>query len=117
VLASLVRIHVSVFWAEGAVVLCLDNFFTGPRRNIEHLIAHPHFELIRHDVTFPLYVEVDQIYNLAVSCFSDSLPTRSSTNDENERAMARSSSRRCSAVISPFTATVHRPVRSAMSMV
>jgi UDP-glucuronate decarboxylase len=51
--------------AGGAVVLCADNFFTGARRNIEHLISHPHFELIRHDVTFPLYVEVDQIYNLA----------------------------------------------------
>jgi UDP-glucuronate decarboxylase len=51
--------------ADGAVVLCLDNFFTGARRNIEHLISHPHFELIRHDVTFPLYVEADQIYNLA----------------------------------------------------
>ena len=50
---------------NGAVVLCVDNFFTGARRNIEHLISHPHFELIRHDVTFPLYVEVDQIYNLA----------------------------------------------------
>ncbi|OLB75259.1 MAG: NAD-dependent dehydratase [Alphaproteobacteria bacterium 13_2_20CM_2_64_7] len=50
---------------DGAVVLCVDNFFTGARRNIEHLISHPHFELIRHDVTFPLYVEVDQIYNLA----------------------------------------------------
>jgi UDP-glucuronate decarboxylase len=51
--------------ADGAVVLCVDNFFTGARRNIEHLISHPHFELIRHDVTFPFYVEVDQIYNLA----------------------------------------------------
>ena len=51
--------------AEGAIVLCVDNFFTGARRNIEHLTSHPHFELIRHDVTFPLYVEVDQIYNLA----------------------------------------------------
>jgi UDP-glucuronate decarboxylase len=51
--------------AGGAVVLCVDNFFTGARRNIEHLVSHPHFELIRHDVTFPFYVEVDQIYNLA----------------------------------------------------
>jgi UDP-glucuronate decarboxylase len=51
--------------ADGAVILCVDNFFTGARRNIEHLLSHPHFELIRHDVTFPLYVEVDQIYNLA----------------------------------------------------
>src|SRR5947209_20085708 len=51
--------------ADGAVVLCVDNFFTGARRNIEHLIGNPHFELIRHDITFPLYLEVDQIYNLA----------------------------------------------------
>jgi UDP-glucuronate decarboxylase len=50
---------------DGADVLCVDNFFTGARRNIEHLLSHPHFELIRHDVTFSLYVEVDQIYNLA----------------------------------------------------
>jgi UDP-glucuronate decarboxylase len=50
---------------EGRVVLCVDNYFTGARRNIEHLLAHKRFELMRHDVTFPLYVEVDQIYNLA----------------------------------------------------
>jgi UDP-glucuronate decarboxylase len=51
--------------AEGSDVLCVDNFFTGTRRNIEHLIGNPRFELLRHDVTFPLYVEVDEIYNLA----------------------------------------------------
>jgi UDP-glucuronate decarboxylase len=51
--------------ADGAVVVCVDNFFTGVRRNIEHLLDHRHFEVIRHDVTFPLYVEVDEIYNLA----------------------------------------------------
>ena len=51
--------------AGGADVLCLDNFFTGAKRNIEHLLGHKSFELIRHDVTFPVYVEVDQIYNLA----------------------------------------------------
>ena len=50
---------------EGDDVLCLDNFFTSTRRNITHLLQHPNFELLRHDVTFPLYVEVDQIYNLA----------------------------------------------------
>jgi len=50
---------------EGCAVLCVDNFFTGTRRNIEHLLAHPSFELMRHDITFPLYVEVDEIYNLA----------------------------------------------------
>lgn len=46
-------------------VICVDNFFTGQRGNITHLINHPHFEVLRHDVTFPLYVEVDEIYNLA----------------------------------------------------
>ena len=51
--------------ADGAEVLCVDNFFTGSRQSIAHLLAHPNFELMRHDITFPLYVEVDQIYNLA----------------------------------------------------
>lgn len=51
--------------ADGHDVLCVDNFFTGSKDNIRHLLAHPRFELLRHDVTFPLYVEVDQIYNLA----------------------------------------------------
>jgi UDP-glucuronate decarboxylase len=50
---------------QGASVICLDNFFTGARRNIEPLLDNKHFELMRHDVTFPLYVEVDQIFNLA----------------------------------------------------
>ena len=51
--------------AEGHDVLCVDNFFTGRRSNVSHLLDHPRFELMRHDVTFPLYVEADQIYNLA----------------------------------------------------
>jgi UDP-glucuronate decarboxylase len=51
--------------AQGAEVLCADNFFTGTRTNVAHLIGHPMFELVRHDVTFPLYVEVDEIFNLA----------------------------------------------------
>lgn len=50
---------------EGNDVLCVDNYFTGNKRNIKHLLDNPRFELMRHDVTFPLYVEVDQIYNLA----------------------------------------------------
>ena len=50
---------------QGHEVLCADNLFTGGKRNIEHLHDHPRFEFIRHDVTFPLYVEVDEIYNLA----------------------------------------------------
>jgi UDP-glucuronate decarboxylase len=51
--------------AAGHDVLCVDNFYTSTRRNITHLRKHPNFELMRHDVTFPLYVEVDRIYNLA----------------------------------------------------
>src|ERR1700761_7293288 len=50
---------------SGANVICVDNYFTGTRRNIDGILDHHRFELIRHDVTFPLYVEVDQIYNLA----------------------------------------------------
>ena len=49
----------------GCHVLCVDNYFTGTRGNVSHLLGHPRFELVRHDVTFPLYVEVDEIYNLA----------------------------------------------------
>jgi UDP-glucuronate decarboxylase len=51
--------------ASGADVLCVDNFYTGRKQNIAHLLGEPSFELLRHDVTFPLYVEVDEIYNLA----------------------------------------------------
>ncbi len=50
---------------EGNLVICLDNFFTGNKTNIVHLLNHPYFELVRHDVTMPFYAEVDQIYNLA----------------------------------------------------
>ena len=50
---------------QGHDVLCVDNYFTGSRANIAHLVGNPRFEVMRHDVTFPLYVEVDQIYNLA----------------------------------------------------
>ena len=51
--------------ARGHDVVCVDNYFTGSKRNVEHWLGHPRFELIRHDVTFPLYIEVDHIYNLA----------------------------------------------------
>ena len=50
---------------KGADVVCADNFFTGRRGNVAHLLDNPHFEILRHDVTFPLFVEVDEIYNLA----------------------------------------------------
>ena len=51
--------------ADGSEVLCVDNYFTGSKDNIAHLISEPRFELMRHDVTFPLYVEIDEIFNLA----------------------------------------------------
>jgi len=50
---------------DGCDVLCLDNFYSGTKDNVAHLLNNPHFELMRHDVTFPLYVEIDEIYNLA----------------------------------------------------
>jgi UDP-glucuronate decarboxylase len=50
---------------QGNEVLCVDNYFTGSKKNVEHLLSHPRFELMRHDVTFPLYVEVDRIFNMA----------------------------------------------------
>lgn len=50
---------------DGHEVICVDNFFTGTKDNISHLFGNPHFEVIRHDITYPLYVEVDEIYNLA----------------------------------------------------
>ncbi len=50
---------------QGHDVLCVDNFYSGTKDNVAHLLGHPHFELLRHDVTFPLYVEIDEIYNLA----------------------------------------------------
>jgi UDP-glucuronate decarboxylase len=50
---------------EGTIIVCVDNFFTGAHRNIEHLLDHKNFEVIRHDITLPLHIEVDEIYNLA----------------------------------------------------
>src|SRR4029078_6725071 len=50
---------------DGSIILCVDNFFTGARRNVEHLLDHRHFEIVRHDITFPLSLEGDYIYNLA----------------------------------------------------
>ena len=49
----------------GQDVICVDNFYTGQKANIRHLISNPSFELLRHDITFPMYLEVDEIYNLA----------------------------------------------------
>jgi len=62
----------------GHEAVCADNLFTGSKRNIEHLHGHPRFEFIRHDVTFPLYLEVDEIYNLAsITIYGEGQQTRS----------------------------------------
>jgi UDP-glucuronate decarboxylase len=64
--AGFIGSHLSArLLSDGHEVICVDNFFTGTKRNIEHLLSNPRFELLRHDVTFPLYLEVDEIYNLA----------------------------------------------------
>lgn len=70
---------------DGHDVLCVDNFFTGRKENIAHLSANPFFEAMRHDVTFPLYVEAYQIYNLACPASPVSLSMISS-NDKDECA-------------------------------
>ena len=51
--------------AEDCDVICMDNYFTGTKQNVSHLVDNPNFELLRHDVTFPIYLEIDEIYNLA----------------------------------------------------
>ena len=56
---------------DGQEVLCVDNFFTGAKENVIHLSGEPGFELIRHDITFPLYLEVDEIFNLACPASPD----------------------------------------------
>ena len=72
--------------AQGHEVLCVDNYFTGRRANIAHLMDLPNFELMRHDVTFPLYVEVDDIYNLACPASPVHYQYRSGADHEDERA-------------------------------
>lgn len=54
---------------EGNEVICVDNFFTGGKQNIVHLLDNPYFEIVRHDITFPLYKEVDEIYNSACPAY------------------------------------------------
>src|ERR1051326_5514915 len=70
----------------GHDVLCVDNFFTGTKSNIAHLLKHPRFELMRHDVTFLLYIEVEEIYNLACPRLAAALSIRSGADHEDQRA-------------------------------
>lgn len=79
---------------KGNEVICVDNFFTGNKRNVIHLLGNPYFEIVRHDITFPLYVEVDEIYNLAcptspVYCGFDPVQTtKTSSNGSNQYVRA-----------------------------
>src|SRR5258708_1436812 len=68
--------------AGGNDVLCVDNYFTGSKQNLASCLDNPRFELMRHDVTFPLYVEVDEIYNLGLPGLADPLPARSGADDK-----------------------------------
>jgi hypothetical protein len=70
--------------ARGDDVVCADNLFTGRKRNVAHLLNQPNFEFLRHDVTFPLYVEVDQIYNLACPA-RPALPAQPDQDDQDVR--------------------------------
>jgi UDP-glucuronate decarboxylase len=70
--AGFVGSHLCDLLCDRAVVVCVDNFFTG--RNVEHLLDHKHFEVVRHDVTFPLYVEVDGDLQSRLSSFPHPLP-------------------------------------------
>ena len=72
--------------SDGHEVLCADNLFTGSKRNVDHLHNHPRFEFVRHDVCFPLYVEVDEIYNLACPA---SPSTTSTTRSDDQDLGAR----------------------------
>lgn len=69
--------------AGGDEVICLDNFFTGRKRNIAHLLGNPYFEVVRHDVTEPFRFEVDQVYNLACPASPPALSAQSDQDDED----------------------------------
>ena len=71
--------------ANGHSVLCVDNYFTGAKDNIAHLLGNPHFEAMRHDITFPLYVEIDEIFNLACPASPYSLSVRPGADHEDQR--------------------------------
>jgi nucleoside-diphosphate-sugar epimerase len=94
--------------ARGEDVLCVDNYFTGRKDNIVHLLGEAHFEAMRHDVTHPLYVEVDEIYNLSPTPSAGSRiakPTRLRSPAQMIRRR-RSSSTMCSASCSAVSPTV-----------
>ena len=67
-------------------MLCIDNLYTGSKRNIVGLLSNPYFELMRHDITYPMYIEVDEIYNLACPELPDTLSERSGSDYESQRA-------------------------------
>ncbi len=72
--------------SDAVEVLCVDNFFTGAKANVRQHLSNPNFELMRHDVTFPLYVEVDRNLQPGVPGLAHSLPARSGPDDQDQRA-------------------------------
>jgi nucleoside-diphosphate-sugar epimerase len=90
---------------QGHEVLCLDNYFTGSKQNVAHLLVRPNFELVRHDVTFPLYVEVEQIYNLACRHRPCTIST-TSANHQNQRTRGYQHAGACQAHWSPHLASI-----------
>ena len=92
-------------------MLCVDNFFTGTRRTSRNCWRIRDFELMRHDVTFPLYVEVDRIFNLACPASPDPLPARPGADDEDERARRHQHARPREARSTPGSSR-HRQARS-----
>jgi len=89
--------------ASGHEVICLDNFFTGSKDNIRHLLGHDHFELLRHDIIEPILVEVDQIYNLACPAspihyqYNPVKTIKTSVLGASRRAFCRLQPRKCTA--------------------
>ena len=93
--------------AQGAEVICIDNFFTGARRNIEHLIGDKRFELVRHDVTFPIYLGDRPDLQSGLSGVAHPLPARPGADDQNERAWRDQHARACQARESKNPASLH----------
>lgn len=74
---------------EGNDVICIDNYFTGHKSNIRHLLKHPNFEVIRHDIIYPYMAEVEEIYNLACSAFCPLLPALTRASRRRLRSSVR----------------------------
>ena len=94
--------------SDRAEVICVDNFFTGSKENIVHLLDNPYFELLRHDVCFPLYVEVDEIYNLACPASPMHYQRDPRADDKDQRTRRHKLARPSQAVTDKDPASVHQ---------